>query len=336
MKGLFIFIMVFFSFSSSSFAKEIYRYKLDGNAIDSGLGAIPGNIIGNVSPTQDRNGDANKAMLFQKGMIAVDGLRNVDFGSTFSISFWMRRDWQNDYMGVIGNKAIDIRMGREGNGSFIFSNFLTDAGIVGANNMFTIKNKKWEHVVSTYDHGTVSLYINGMKVHEGKGAESNIKLMNAPLVIGTNNRLGYEPFIGALDDIWMFDHVLSESEINSIYMDSYTPTNSINVSREFDGQEVSEIGGDIRYGFVINNEPTNINESFSYWGVISMPNGGVYPISSVQSVNISPGSGYELKGGVAKIPEWFPSGVYTMKWYVADPSKPKGNLLASSIVFVKK
>lgn len=336
MKGLFIFIMVFFSFSSSSFAKEIYRYKLDGNAIDSGLGAIPGNIVGNVSPTQDRNGDANKAMLFQKGMIAVDGLRNVDFGSTFSISFWMRRDWQNDYMGVIGNKAIDIRMGREGNGSFIFSNFLTDAGIVGANNMFTIKNKKWEHVVSTYDHGTVSLYINGMKVHEGKGAESNIKLMNAPLVIGTNNRLGYEPFIGALDDIWMFDHVLSESEINSIYMDSYTPTNSINVSREFDGQEVSEIGGDIRYGFVINNEPTNINESFSYWGVISMPNGGVYPISSVQSVNISPGSGYELKGGVAKIPEWFPSGVYTMKWYVADPSKPKGNLLASSIVFVKK
>ncbi|EKP0279177.1 LamG domain-containing protein [Aeromonas bestiarum] len=336
MKGLFIFIMVFFSFSSSSFAKEIYRYKLDGNAIDSGLGAISGNIVGNVSPTQDRNGDANKAMLFQKGMIAVDGLRNVDFGSTFSISFWMRRDWQNDYMGVIGNKAIDIRMGREGNGSFIFSNFLTDAGIVGANNMFTIKNKKWEHVVSTYDHGTVSLYINGMKVHEGKGAESNIKPMNAPLVIGTNNRLGYEPFIGALDDIWMFDHVLSESEINSIYMDSYTPTNSINVSREFDGQEVSDIGGDIRYGFVINNEPTNINENFSYWGVISMPNGGVYPISSVQSVNISPGSGYELKGGVAKIPEWFPSGVYTMKWYVADPSKPKGNLLASSIVFVKK
>lgn len=336
MKGLFIFIMVFFSFSSSSFAKEIYRYKLDGNAIDSGLGAISGNIVGNVSPTQDRNGDANKAMLFQKGMIAVDGLRNVDFGSTFSISFWMRRDWQNDYMGVIGNKAIDIRMGREGNGSFIFSNFLTDAGIVGANNMFTIKNKKWEHVVSTYDHETVSLYINGMKVHEGKGAESNIKPMNAPLVIGTNNRLGYEPFIGALDDIWMFDHVLSESEINSIYMDSYTPTNSINVSREFDGQEVSDIGGDIRYGFVINNKPTNINENFSYWGVISMPNGGVYPISSVQSVNISPGSGYELKGGVAKIPEWFPSGVYTMKWYVADPSKPKGNLLASSIVFVKK
>lgn len=336
MRKILLSLIFFVLFPTALSANETYRYMLDGNGFDSGLGSHKGSVIGNVSPTENRKGEANKAMLFNKGMIVIDGLRNIDFGDKLSISFWMKRDSQNDYMGIINNKSIDIRMGREGLGSFIFANVATSGGSVGVNNMFTIKVGQWEHVVITYDNGRASLYINGSKVHENVINGGKIKPVNAPLIIGTNTRLGYEPFKGALDDIWMFDHVLSESEIGAIYMDTYYPTSSIRIPADFNDQVVPSSGGEIRYGAFINNDSNNIGDDFVLWGIINMPNGVAYPVSDSKSLKINAGSTYEFKNGIINIPEWFPKGNYNLKLYVADPSKPKGNLLFSTVPFLKE
>lgn len=84
--------------------------------------------------------------------------------------------------------------------------------------MYPISNAfddKWMHFALTYDGSRYVMYINGIKTRT-VAASNGINIKNSPLYIGgfSSNSLG---FVGAIDQLYVFDKSLNETEI-STYM----------------------------------------------------------------------------------------------------------------------
>lgn len=79
----------------------------------------------------------------------------------------------------------------------------------------TISSTEWTHIVVLLDSGNLVLYVNGEK--SGKANQSAIK--TAPFSIGSRfaGDTSDGPFNGNIDDLRLYDRVISESEIKAIY-----------------------------------------------------------------------------------------------------------------------
>ena len=70
---------------------------------------------------------------------------------------------------------------------------------------------EWAHVAATFDGTTAKVYLNGEMVQEGNfsfGSDTE-----APIQIGSSTSGGGNAFNGALDEVRIYDIVLSEAEI---------------------------------------------------------------------------------------------------------------------------
>jgi hypothetical protein len=99
---------------------------------------------------------------------------------------------------------------------------------------------EWVHVVGTYDNSIVKFYQNGQKIDE-VSLEGPYDKSSRQLVIGYNAwrntqfDAGYG-WVGKLDDVRIYDHVLSESEIQDLYNDTnHTVINASQNDRLTDG-----------------------------------------------------------------------------------------------------
>ena len=72
----------------------------------------------------------------------------------------------------------------------------------------------WVHLAGVYDGTTMTLYVNGVAVASAPGPAS-IGTNSGPLVMGDQPSGGY-PFLGALDDVRVYDRALSASEIATL------------------------------------------------------------------------------------------------------------------------
>ncbi|MDO6684895.1 MULTISPECIES: LamG domain-containing protein [unclassified Agarivorans] len=336
----FCWLLTLLIFTLSVESAEIARYKLDGSPADSGPNVMNGRLYGNVNPTTDRHGNTNSAMRFNGGLIQVDLFRNHDFGNQLTISFWMRRTSSSNYMGIINNghsaKSFDIRMGRENGGTFLFANSQWGSGNLGVSSRNFINIGSWHHVAIVFNDGLARLYIDGQKLHENFIPPSSLSVFNTPLTIGSNgNGLGHEPFKGSLDDIWMFDEALSDTDIFALAQGTYQPTMQVKLELVSNQTDIPPSGGSITYNAEITNNIDNDTTDFIKWAVLTLPNGQDYPILSPEAINIAINDTTHYQNQTGNIPSWFPPGQYTYRFYVADPAKPNGNILNSYVTFKK-
>jgi hypothetical protein len=123
-----------------------------------------------------------------------------------------------------GNDPIDLNIDQKGFVSF-GSNM---TGGVATRAPYALKAGAWYHIAGTIndDGGVVSLYINGLKVDEKKGTASiEVSLdpaMDAGWGIGnhsgvTQTAINY-PFKGSIDDVRLYNRVLTPLEIGQLYM----------------------------------------------------------------------------------------------------------------------
>jgi len=73
---------------------------------------------------------------------------------------------------------------------------------------------EWAHVAATFDGSTAMLYINGGVSNQGGFSFGSDP--TAAVVFGACNAGGGNPFNGALDEVRLYDIVLSESEIQEL------------------------------------------------------------------------------------------------------------------------
>lgn len=77
-----------------------------------------------------------------------------------------------------------------------------------------IDGRIWNHIAGTSDGSTLKLYINGA-LAETRELEEDIIDVDLPLTIGAGSTDNY--WTGLLDELYIFDRVLTASEIRSLY-----------------------------------------------------------------------------------------------------------------------
>jgi hypothetical protein len=198
-------------------------YAFEDNIEDSSGNSHHGTLAGDPNlPVGYVNGPAGfgQAMLFD----GAEGHQYIDLGTfnpsaatdKLSIALWAKWDGPSESWQAFAGKrhsgnwdreimmwyfelerdSWDIRFAREGS---------------SLNTGQTLEVDQWNHLAVTFDGTTAKFYFNGVLVQEGNFSFGNDT--EAPMQIGAATGGGGNPFNGALDEVRIYDIVLSEAEI---------------------------------------------------------------------------------------------------------------------------
>ena len=81
---------------------------------------------------------------------------------------------------------------------------------------FDLNIGQWYHVAGTYDGSTMKLYINGALDNSTPQNLGQTTFNTADLYIGTYSTSDHH-FDGNLDDMYIYDRALAETEIHELY-----------------------------------------------------------------------------------------------------------------------
>jgi Concanavalin A-like lectin/glucanases superfamily len=208
------------------------------NVTDSSGNANNGTLSG---ATTTRIGKIGQALSFGSGgtqHVTVNSASSIDnlFANGGTVAFWI---YERSYGGGIA-VALDKRGSTAGHGwvidpcgpscdgtnnpaieflvidSTTFGDFITTAGSLHLN--------QWHHVAVTYNSSVVSnlpsIYIDGQLATNGStfaaGTGSYVADAGDPLIIGDNDS-STQPLDGMLDDVRLYNRILSATEIQRLY-----------------------------------------------------------------------------------------------------------------------
>jgi len=159
----------------------------------------------------------------------------LDFGANtnFSISAWFRVQNQRPNLHTIVSK----RVSGAGSGNQGYAIYINDMGqilaaidgggaLIVANSPLAYDDNNWHHVVATYTRtGNLNIYVDGniVPVVSVPIVGANFTLVNTrPLTLGsgldaTNPGAVVFPLLGRLDDIAVWNTILTTTQINSLY-----------------------------------------------------------------------------------------------------------------------
>ena len=187
----------------------------DDATTDSGNSAIAGDPGTCAYGTFDDNGD----------YIDVPGLSNT-LNATASLAFWIRTNQDGENLGWQAPGIAGVE--EAGGGDDIFWGWLDANGRIGISvgNDYTTKssipinNGTWRHIVLTRDHtlGEFKIYIDG--VLNVSGTITGGVIGNGYSSIGRIENTG-EEFDGQLDEVRVYDGILTDAEVVSIMEDTH-------------------------------------------------------------------------------------------------------------------
>lgn len=202
----------------------IAYYPFDGTSADYSGNKNDGQTIGNPIFTIDRNGKANGAISFngKNQYVTVPdapSLKNLSTG--VSITAWVKiNDWYLDWGPVVCKSSGQERhfqlavLNQNGQGKnyFLHSDGILPGVAIGQ----TVQLGTWYHVTMTVDGLNRTFYFNGIKI----GTVNNypqISPNSVPLYIGRDPYLQDEYLNGALDEVTIYNRLLSDNEVKRIY-----------------------------------------------------------------------------------------------------------------------
>lgn len=267
-------------------------YPFCGNANDDSGNGHNG-VVNGATLTTDRFGNSNSAY----GFDGVNDLIKVNHSSSFntfpmSISLWCKGNSQygaliSKYTSCSSDNGWQLHT-MEGKVSTYSYNFLGGAFLnCDGDSNTIISDNNWYNIVSTYDLSGVKIYVNNVlvltKPYIGNGS------MSAPtniqdLYIGTEiNSIGCSPYNtyyqGLIDDIGIWNRVLSQQEITQLFNQNQCITNIT----------------------VTDTLIINVGQ-LSYTNPVSFANNiTIYPNPASTQVNISFNNITDLAGGSIKI-----------------------------------
>jgi hypothetical protein len=163
-------------------------------------------------------GKYDNALVFDgtNDWVTINHASNLSLTTTMTLSTWIYRTAsQSGWHGILQ---------KEGSGSLVyflhlFNNQLSFGLSIGGNEQIvtaggTLALNQWIHLAATYDGSWQRLYINGIEV--GSRAQTGVVATNTtPFRIGGNSLFG-EYFAGRIDDVRLYNRVLSMTEIQGI------------------------------------------------------------------------------------------------------------------------
>ncbi len=198
-------------------APNVSHWKLDSDATDS-AGSNDGTIIGDPVWSQ---GAANSALEFDGGdYVDVRNNSSLNLTNNFTVALWLKPVNSNravpfckgDVKATSSGGAYCFFSGGNGSISFYVRNSNND-GITDVSTPFV--GGQWVHLAATFSNGNLTLYENGLPVDSSTLSTSTINTNTGPLAIGADGS-GYESFSGIIDDVRIYDYVVSQPEIQAL------------------------------------------------------------------------------------------------------------------------
>jgi hypothetical protein len=135
----------------------------------------------------------NPIILAKNGILNKEG-KNDDFYEAYGIAY-------------------DFRTHR-----ITVSTTLSEERQINAHSRDTVTPQKWYHLVLTYDSTQVSLYVNGvLQARLPKNFKSLFSATDSVILGYSNNLKNERYFCGALDDLRIYNRVLSPEEVRLLY-----------------------------------------------------------------------------------------------------------------------
>jgi len=203
----------------------------DGTAIDT-YGINDGTNYGATATT----GQVGDALSFDGVVDYVDVGDNDDFSfisatqvdTAFSVCGWIKST-------AIGYQMIVTKLGTatstwewqiflDGNNQLTFQMLETDGTYIGRKDSSAISTNTWHHVCGVYDGSEssegIDLYIDASVTDDitgDSGGYAGMSNTNTNVYIGSRGHSSSFPFTGSLDEVAIFNRVLSASEISDLY-----------------------------------------------------------------------------------------------------------------------
>lgn len=236
-KIIFLF-MILFSLSSKLILAQnlVAHYNFDNNVKDISGNNNNGVIVGDIKPAIDRFGNYCGALSFngQNSYIEVPDSKSLSsINNKISVSCWFKLEKNQAHP---MDKWLTLICKGDGitettnNPQYRVQVFQSDKqSTISVNTEFTendidfsnhiVEYDKWYFYALVYDGSVVKTYLNGKKIWEFaySGIFNN---NNVPLNIGRDVPGSLEFFYGSLDDLRIYNGVLSESDIVKFYNDN--------------------------------------------------------------------------------------------------------------------
>jgi hypothetical protein len=209
-------LLTFMDFS----AEQVLRWKLDGDATDSGIHDLHGKTR-DTRPADDRHGREGKALQFVGTRTSVSHPDHplLDLGSRWSILLWIKPEEPVAEAGLV-QKWGPTKPERNGYALCFGSNAKTVKIYANAEyprryqqaSARTDLSGKWHFVAATYDGQLLSIFLNG-KLESSTAVPLPPPANGHPLRVGSDPYSSSRNFRGAMDDLIIYRRSLSPFEI---------------------------------------------------------------------------------------------------------------------------
>ncbi|RPG31017.1 LamG domain-containing protein [Flagellimonas sp.] len=207
----------------------ILQALLDGNALDTSGNMNNGEIIGSVNIIVNRNNESNAALNFNEdeGHIDFGNIPEleINYDSTISISVWIKPNGGQVSWDTILNQFFEgpppsalgrFYLGLNPNNQRVRWNILGNQ--LESSNQIPID--EWTHLVVTYNNRKAVMFVNGILDGELNFGQETLGFgSGAPFKIGKQSLTptSGSGFSGSIDDINIFDRLLSDVEIQALF-----------------------------------------------------------------------------------------------------------------------
>ncbi len=198
-------------------------YRFSGNAEDSSGYGNHGEFINGTTLTEDRFGNAFSAYKLDgvDDYINVNDDPSIRMDNSFTVVAWLNTtaSGNNIIEGISGNEPYPVASWILSGGSYYvprltISNTQTEQFIVSDSKV--LPSREWTQLAGVWDQQakTIALYRNGVKVKSDMQQVLTRYIHTKGLVIGKHGN-DYAP--GSIDDIRIFNRVLSDNEVKQLY-----------------------------------------------------------------------------------------------------------------------
>ncbi|PWW07160.1 beta-xylosidase [Paenibacillus cellulosilyticus] len=212
------------------------NYTFDGNLDDStgtfAAGTVAGNLIGAAG------GNITFAAGYKGNAAVFDGASGVMLPSglihsnKYSFSFWMKPDVLTQYTTAFfgatdGDSWISMQPKGWNGGTMLWARDLSATndqwfdGITGT----TIPTGEWSHIAVSVEDGAVIIYVNGVKTFTASNFPDLFSNADGTFTLGIN--WWDTPFKGMIDDLRIYEGVLSPNEVRDMVYDDTVKIDSI-------------------------------------------------------------------------------------------------------------
>ncbi len=181
--------------------------------LDSGSGGHHGEV---VDATLDPNGRLNAALSFDgaasRVSVDADALELIRWDA-ITIALWARP--------TAPGAAALAAYGSSSSSGFALAQTSSNSARFEMNGKGSVEGgsltlDRWVHVAATYDGSSLRLFLDGEEVERLDGLSGDVPPALTDFVLG-NRADGSAGFIGLIDDLQLYSHALTPSEIRALY-----------------------------------------------------------------------------------------------------------------------